>query len=355
MATQPKIMRQSDLLNQLVIDRTTMEEIGRVEVLWMYPPAHKVLGFVCKSGLLGAKKFAFNLAQIHTFGSNSILVNSGAQETDGDKVSQLETLVGCEVWSDAGSKLGKITDCLFNLQTGVISDYLFTPGGLAVMTEGVYKLPPSTILSIGRKRVLVSEVTARSCSPYREGIKQKLSKVGEVLKEDYTEVTQELQFLSRQAQETTGQATQRARSLADQARARAKTLGQRVKAGTQTLIEQVKEQTHTLAEQVKEQAHVLQEQLELVEDPQPEPDLEIPDSILEEDWDIETPPPSATTPHLETLDGEAVTDVLTNHASEVFTDDALVGSGVDPAVTPATLPTEPQSSKPLEEDDEPWL
>ncbi|NJR65874.1 MAG: hypothetical protein HC772_12035 [Leptolyngbyaceae cyanobacterium CRU_2_3] len=68
MTAQTEIVRQSDLINQLVLDRQTLEELGRVELLWMYPPAHRVLGFICKSGFLGNKKFAFKLDQITAVG-----------------------------------------------------------------------------------------------------------------------------------------------------------------------------------------------------------------------------------------------------------------------------------------------
>lgn len=56
MAIPPEVLKQSDLLNQLVLDRNTMEELGHVDVLWMHPPVHRVLGFICKSGFLGTKK-----------------------------------------------------------------------------------------------------------------------------------------------------------------------------------------------------------------------------------------------------------------------------------------------------------
>jgi uncharacterized protein YrrD len=281
MTVQPEVIQHSELLNQLVLDRNTMEEIGRVEVIWMYVPAHKVLGFVCKTGFLGNQKFAFNLAQIHTFGAKSILVSSAPQETDADRVNQLESIINCEVWSDAGEKLGKITDYRFNLKTGEISEYLLTTGGLSALTDGIYQLPPSKILSIGRRRVLVPAAAVQSLNTYREGIKQKLKKVETVIKDDYTNVTQELRSLSQRMQSVTEQARERARSLAEQA----------------------KERSQGLVDQVKEQAQILREQL--AEEPfadQPIPPNAPPDSHpaadWDDEWDIETPPATPTEPHL---------------------------------------------------------
>jgi uncharacterized protein YrrD len=245
MATQPEVIKQSEIVNLLVIDRTTMESIGRVEVLWMYPPAHKVLGFVCKSGLLGAKKSAFNLAQIHTLSASSVLVSSAGQETDGDRVSQLESLIDCEVWSEAGFKIGKVVDCLFNLQTGVISAYLVTSGRLAALTEGILQLLPSQIVSIGRKRVLVSEASGRSLTPYRPGLRQRMAQVSEALAEEYQDITYKAQTVTQQAKE-------RVQDLAVQAKETAQTLSEQLLETTQTFTQQAIETGQSLAEQLRE-------------------------------------------------------------------------------------------------------
>jgi uncharacterized protein YrrD/polyhydroxyalkanoate synthesis regulator phasin len=261
MTTRPEAIRQSELLNQLVLDRNSLEELGRVEVLWMYPHKHQVLGFVCKSGFLGAKKTAFKLAQLSTLGTNGILTQGQPEETDADKVRKLESIIGHEIWSDAGNKIGKITDYLFNLQTGAITQYLFISSGWGGIAGDVYQLPPTQILSVGSKRVLVSEATAHKCALYREGIKQKLTKAGDVLKEDYVQATQEWRSLTQRAQSATGEAKERLQTLAEQARERAHLLSQQAKQRAQTLSEQIKTESQTIAQQAKERSQTLAEQL----------------------------------------------------------------------------------------------
>lgn len=298
MTTQPEVIRQSDLLNRLVIDRTNMEELGRVETLWAYTPAHKVLGFICKSGFLGNQKGAFNLAQIHTLGDSTILVSSRPQETDAEKVRQLESLVNCEVWSDSGRRIGRIIDYRFHLKTGLISDYLFTTGDLSAITEGIYLLPPSKILSMGRRRVLVAESAVNSLSAYREGIKRKLTKAGEVLKEEYGQVTQQARSLTQQAQSLTTQAKERARLLSQRAKEKAQSLNAQLRENTQHLTQQIQETSQGFVEQVKEQTQILQDQLDEkphedeIFDPTSEP-IDDFDAIFE-DWDDSVP---ATAPN----------------------------------------------------------
>jgi uncharacterized protein YrrD len=254
MTAEAEVVKQSDLLNQLVLDRNNMEELGRVDVLWMYPAAHRVLGFICKSGFLGAKKVVFKLPQIQTLGANSILVHSQPEETDAEKVKQLDSLLNCEVWSDAGNKIGRITDYRFQLKTGEITQYLFASSGWSGITGDIYQLPPNRIISFGRKRVLVPEAAVKSFELYRPGIKQTLSKARDILKDDYISLVKQAQILTEQAKE-------RAQAIAEQAKETAQTFTEQLKEETQTFTEQVTEQakttSQTVAEQVKERTQTV--------------------------------------------------------------------------------------------------
>jgi uncharacterized protein YrrD len=273
MTTQAEVVRQSELLHQLVINRDSMEELGRVEVVWMYAPSHRVLGFVCKSGLLNSKKKAFKLSQVTTLGTNGVLTHSQPEETDANKVSKLETVINSEVWSDSGKKVGKITDYIFNLKTGEISKYLLVSSGLGGVTGEIYELFPSQILSIGRRRVLVPEYALTSLSIYRTGIKQKLTKAGEFLKEEKEQVTQELRTLTQRAQETTQQTKgrlwnlteqlkERAQSLSHEAQEKIHALSDQLKEESYTLVDQAREKSNDWLEQMREQTHTFSEQVE---------------------------------------------------------------------------------------------
>jgi uncharacterized protein YrrD len=261
MTTLPDVIRQSDLLNQLVLDRTTMEALGRVEVMWMYPSAHRVLGFVCKAGAFGAKKTAFKLGQISTLGANGILTHNQPEATDATKVRQLESLLNCEVWSDVGNKIGKIVDYLFNVKSGTITHYLIASSGWAGIAGELYQLPPSQVLSIGRTRVLVTEAAAQTFAVYQSGIKQTLAKATSVLKEDYSQATEELRSLSKQAQAATEQAKGRFQSLTGQLKERARSFSQQAQETIQNINEQLQEEAQTIVEQARENSQVLADRM----------------------------------------------------------------------------------------------
>ncbi|PZV17233.1 MAG: hypothetical protein DCF22_04030 [Leptolyngbya sp.] len=260
MTTAPEVIRHSELLNQLVLNRATLEEFGRVEILWMYPPAHRVLGFICKSGFLGNQKSAFKLSQVEAIGSNGILTHSQPDATDAERVRQLESLIHSEVWSNSGEKVGRIIDCVFNLRSGAISEYLMVGDRLSTLAGTIYRLPINRISSLGRKRVLVSDLTIQDFPLYREGIQQKISKVSNAVKEDYTQVTQELRSIAQRAQDTTLQTTSQLRNLAEQTKDRAQLLAEQAKERAQEFNEQIREGAETFVEQAETLVERFQEQ-----------------------------------------------------------------------------------------------
>ncbi|MGC8714728.1 MAG: hypothetical protein ACP5RH_20280 [Leptodesmis sp.] len=279
--SQPEVIRQSELINQLVLNHRTMEELGRIEVLWMYPPAHRVLGFVAKSGFLGRQKLAFKLSQVEAIGENGVLTHSQPDPTDADRVRQLESLIHCELWSEAGHKLGRITDCEFNLRTGAITAYLVAIDRLSEVLGSIYRLPPSQIISFSSKRVVVAATSLKDFEPYREGIQEKFAKATSTIKEEYTQATQELRSLAQRAQDTTQHTAEQLKTLAEQAKERAQLLAEQAREKAQELSEQLREGVETLVEQTRETGGTWSERIhDRAED-------------WLEDWD--NPPPTPTT------------------------------------------------------------
>lgn len=250
MTAQPDYVKQSELLDQLVLDRASMEELGRVEVLWSYPKLHRVLGFICKSGFMDRRKTAFNLDQLDRIGTNGVLVNSAPVETDRDRVRQLESLINCEVWTDEGNKIGKIVDYVFDLKTGNIRQYLMAGSGIQGLTGKMYALYPSQILSLGSTRVLVSEAIADGLDLYQAGIEQKLEeklkRANERLTEEKSQAKEGLQSLFQKAKTVTSQVKdvtfQVKDQVTEQVKERAKDLRE--------VTEQVKERAQDLLEEV---------------------------------------------------------------------------------------------------------
>jgi uncharacterized protein YrrD len=205
MNTQPELVKQSDVLNRLVLDRRTAEEVGRVEQMWLNPQFHQVVGLTCKSGFLGSKKRSFSWGQIETIGTDSILVNNSPEEVNPEKSELAIALIGHEVWTDAGNKAGKIVDYLFVPQTGAIVNYLFVSSGWRGVLDGLYLLPSTAIASVGSKRAIVADAIVQVPQQYAEGLNQKAIQAAEFLKEDLKKTQTDWDAIRRGAQNITEQ------------------------------------------------------------------------------------------------------------------------------------------------------
>jgi uncharacterized protein YrrD len=281
MLERPTTYRHSELLHRLVLDRTTAEEFGKVEVVWMHPEAHRVMGIVSKTSLLSKKRFAFKLSQILTIGAEGLIVNSLPVETDTEHVGVLETPIGRELWSDAGNRLGHITDCLFNLETGEITDYLFRSQGWHGYIDSVYKLPARGIVQMGKKRVLAAERAVPLIAAYQEGLEQK--------------VAEEFQSLSETAQSATKRAGQQVRAIAEQATQKAKAVREEfpsqeaLKAG-RSLLEQLQERAQSVGKELKAELSPFAQQLKQSIQPSPSPNPPAPQAPppkSQKDWETE--------------------------------------------------------------------
>jgi uncharacterized protein YrrD len=213
MNTQPELVQYAEVINRLVLDRRTVEELGRVEQLWLNPQTHQIVGLTCKSGFLGGNKRLFTWEQIEAIGNDSIIVNYDPEEIAPEKPESAISLIGHEVWTDAGNKAGKIIDYLFIPQTGAVAKYLFVSNGWRGIVEGVYSLPASAIANVGSKRVIVPDGVVQEPEFHAEGLNQKANQAAEFLKDDYVKTQGDWGALRRTAQNIAGQVKDKAEQV----------------------------------------------------------------------------------------------------------------------------------------------
>ncbi|HEY9828077.1 MAG TPA: hypothetical protein V6D19_21780 [Stenomitos sp.] len=224
MSERPEYIRQSTLLHQPVANRGATRTFGTVESVWMHPPAHRVLGFICAADAIGEKKWAFNLAQVDDFEETEVIVKSPPAETNAGQVRFLETLLGRELWSDAGNRLGVLSDYIFQRDNGSIHEYLFRPDGLRGWTGSLMRLPSERIVRFGRTRVWIAAQDVSTLLPDEAGLEYKVSQAVQDVRslpvqamaqqaKDQWQTLQ--QKAAQQVQTIAAQATDRAKSLAD--------------------------------------------------------------------------------------------------------------------------------------------
>lgn len=256
----PVIVRRSELLNLMVMDRGTMQEVGRVEQLWMYPQAHRVLGVICKGGgLISKKRWAYKLPQIESLTQGNIWIEGPGNETSPEQIRQLQTLIDHELWVDGGDRLGVIVDCLFNRKTGQITQYLFVNNRLRQLIDASNPLRPEEILSFGNQRALISPKAVARLRRERPNLRQTFSQMKDQAKTEYEQVTHQTQERVRNWGEEARTAKER---LAEQAALLKQKAAERAKAlqeqAAQEILPQITEQAQELTQRVGEQYHTVQ-------------------------------------------------------------------------------------------------
>ncbi|MGB3692567.1 MAG: PRC-barrel domain-containing protein [Spirulinaceae cyanobacterium] len=192
MNKQPEITKHSELLNRLVLNRRTTDKIGNVEKIWLDPQAHRVLGLVCKSGLLGIHKDLVAWQQVEKIGEDGIIVNLPTEEKSNEKPEKDEILIGHEIWTDEGTKVGNLVDYLFIPETGEVIGYLFASSGWRGVVEGVYMLTPVAISSVGDRRVIVLATALENPRLYQEGVNHRIEDIKDYFQEDLAQTKQDL-------------------------------------------------------------------------------------------------------------------------------------------------------------------
>ena len=250
--TPPTPIRQSQLLNRLVIDYHTTEEVGRVDQILVDGRTHQVEGIVCKSGLLGRHKRAFDWMQIETIGQDSILVKlQGGPESD--KLEMAQTMIGHEVWTDAGDRIGHLVDYCIHPTTGAVLTYLFSAAGLRGMAEGIYCLLPSAIISTGRKRIMAEKTALETAEQFTEGLNQKAANAFEFLKSDYAKTQKDLTEAVGGAQAIAEQWQTQRQKLSSQAKDKLADVASQFKQQTRRVGDQVQDKLFDLTTQLKSQ------------------------------------------------------------------------------------------------------
>jgi uncharacterized protein YrrD len=192
-------VKRSELHNRLVIDRHTSENVGHLSQLLLDSPSQKIVGFAC-GGLLGGHRQIFRWEQIESIGADSIVISGKQWEPAFEGTGPIKAPIGHELWTETGNQMGKVTDLLFDSETGKIVHYIFTSKGWQGAMDGTYLLPPIAVTSIGSQRMIVLESMMTHPQQHQEGLGQKAGHVAAFLKEDYRQTREDLAAIKHSAQ-----------------------------------------------------------------------------------------------------------------------------------------------------------
>ncbi|MEO0867927.1 MAG: hypothetical protein AAFY17_05645 [Cyanobacteria bacterium J06642_11] len=143
------VMRHSLLQGYLMLDYATTDELGVVNDLLVDVSQAAVVGIVIQGPVWQRQRPIYSWSQVTNIGTDSVVLQSHHGNSPN---AAAQPMVGLEVWTDTGNCVGKIVDYRFERQ-GNIVQYLFAQSE----QSGLYGLSPDTIISAGRKRIMVSD------------------------------------------------------------------------------------------------------------------------------------------------------------------------------------------------------
>ena len=188
------VIRQGELVGMGLMAYETTEEVGRVDHLLVNVAEAEVVGFACKAGgplgnVLGRKQ-SVSWAQLVKIGRDRIIIHTAVPPSEmiENQLAAAQNVTGLEVWTDGGDCIGRVVDFCLAVETGKVQQYLFAlnlrddaPAQESVAiaeepTVEVFAIAPSTIISAGRKRMMIAEEDARRAQPYDQRLAINASK-----------------------------------------------------------------------------------------------------------------------------------------------------------------------------------
>ncbi len=99
-------------------------EHGQGVMIWMYPPVHRVLGWITRPSTLKLTREVWRLNQFRGFVQNNIYVKGSPAISEEVTLQRFPTLINAHLLNKNGEKIANIVDLLFELKTGKILYYL---------------------------------------------------------------------------------------------------------------------------------------------------------------------------------------------------------------------------------------
>jgi uncharacterized protein YrrD len=154
-----EVRRRSQVLGTQVISQGNAARLGVVSEVWADLEAKQVLVLgVLEKALAGSPRL-MELRQVTALGQDAVLVPS-EEVFDNLDLEGLSRVVGSEVVTEEGIRLGKVKDFEFNSVSGIITGLVLSNLGLTFLPGFIlstYLLSTDEIVSVGGDRLIVAD------------------------------------------------------------------------------------------------------------------------------------------------------------------------------------------------------
>ncbi|MFS8822137.1 PRC-barrel domain-containing protein [Synechococcus sp. W60.2] len=173
---RPEVRRRSQVLGTQVISQANGAWLGVVSEVWADLEARQVLVLgVLERAFAGSPRL-LELQQVTALGQDAILVPSDEVFEDLE-LEGLSRVVGSEVITEEGIRLGKVKDFEFNSVSGLITGLILSNLGLTFLPGFIlstYLLSADEIVSIGGDRLIVADGAETRLAQLTKGILETL-------------------------------------------------------------------------------------------------------------------------------------------------------------------------------------
>ncbi|MFS8902810.1 PRC-barrel domain-containing protein [Synechococcus sp. H60.4] len=173
---RPEVRRRSQVLGTQVISQANAARLGVVSEVWADLEAKQVLVLgVLEKAFAGSPRL-LDLRQVTALGQDAILIPSDEVFDDLD-LQGLSRVVGSEVVTEEGIRLGKVKDFEFNSVSGLITGLILSNLGLTFLPGFIlstYLLPADEIVSVGGDRLIVADGAETRLAQLTKGILETL-------------------------------------------------------------------------------------------------------------------------------------------------------------------------------------
>ncbi len=183
--------QHSELVDIPVLDCQTVETLGQISQLYANPTQQQVAYLVCEQQGIRCAPQMIPWSAVDGLSPKGIFVARNI-ERNRRRVSGLSDLIGYELWSSSGNKVGEIEDYIFNPETGQIREYLFARKGWRGLYESLHRLRTEAIIHIGTQRILASAQAIQTAEPYPDEWSGKLMRLTNHLSAEYTNTQKHL-------------------------------------------------------------------------------------------------------------------------------------------------------------------
>ncbi|MCJ2544071.1 PRC-barrel domain-containing protein [Thermostichus vulcanus] len=171
-----EVRRRSQVLGTQVISQGNAARLGVVSEVWADLEAKQVLVLGVLEKAFASSPRLLELRQVTALGQDAVLVPSD-EVFDNLDLDGLSRVVGSEVVTEEGIRLGKVKDFEFNSVSGLITGLVLSNLGLTFLPGFIlstYLLSTDEIVSVGGDRLIVEDGAETRLTQLAKGILETL-------------------------------------------------------------------------------------------------------------------------------------------------------------------------------------